>query len=200
MRAQHGVQFASEVGGKAHDAAVLDRRPFRVRSGQDVNAVRAKRGGKVFGINGGNDFGRERADDLGFLAAHHVRQAPGRRAGKVARNAGHDPHRPAMRRLDRNGLCRQRRRIGRARHIRRLAPALGAADHAAGEQRQFRLVLEPISGQLRQRGRVAARAGLGEVLDAMCRFAFGDHLTGAHQERAQTARPPVEGQQVRKRQ
>ena len=77
---------------------------------------------------------RQRAGDLGLFAAHHVRSG----VGRIEQHAGGDQDRVAARSRNAHRPRRQGRDAGRARHVRRLEPALRAADHAAGGDRQAR--------------------------------------------------------------
>ena len=122
MIAQRREQFAGHEGLEALNAAVLDDRPFGVRAGQNDEA-RA---------------GLGEAEDLDLLAAHYV----GLAVLVLIRQAGDDQDAPPLR-LDRDKPIGDRARIGRTFHVRRLAPAVAAADHARGDDRQGGSLVEP---------------------------------------------------------
>ena len=77
MAGEELEQFAGDVGLEVGDGAVGDRRPFRMRAGQDRQAVEA-------------GLAVDQPDHLGLLAAHDVAVAVGG-ADHDARNDGDRP-------------------------------------------------------------------------------------------------------------
>ena len=114
----------------------LDDRPFAVRSGQhrqDASVVVANR-----------------ADELRLLAAHDI----GNAGGADAARTGHDGELAAGRRRER---APEPREIRRAFDVRRLDPALPAADHSAGDPR-CRIVAPIVEQRVERRRRTGRRA------------------------------------------
>ena len=117
MIAQGGEQFAGDEGLERDDALALDPRPFRMRARQHDEA-RA-------GIGDAKDFR--------LLAPHHIRQS-----GVVhVREPRSERDAPAVG-LDLRQMRSDVARPGGTFDVSRLAPAMPAADHARGDDRQRR--------------------------------------------------------------
>ena len=126
MVPQRREQFAGDEGLERNDAVAVDLRPFRMRAGQHDQA----------GARVGD------AEDFGFLAPHHIRLRGFIDIGQ----AGRQMNAPAVG-LDRRQVRRDLTGAGRTFDISRFAPAVPAADHARGDDRQRRMSLEPSPDQ-----------------------------------------------------
>ncbi len=130
--AQRGEHFAGHECVKTFDTAAAHDGPLRVRAGQaDQFAGVVRRGGLARGFAG------QRAEDLRFLAAHHVRQFA------AFEHAGDDVDRRAARSLHAHDAGDERIGVRRCVDVRRFDPALRAADHARRDDRQIRAAVEP---------------------------------------------------------
>ena len=170
------VQLAGHPGLEAVDAIVgAEPGPFAVRAGQHAAGARRQIG----------------APQLGLFAAHHIDLSV---AADTAQTR-HDVQAVAVAELDRGQLPCRLRRAGRALEVRRLDPALAAADHAAGDAGAAAMRRQPVAAQPEQ--------GLGEAP-----FGHGHHAgggvarvehaaVGAKQAGAQVRSAPVEGDQRR---
>jgi hypothetical protein len=122
-----------------HDARGLDLHPLAVHARHhQPGAARQRR------------LLRKHSDDLCLLAAHHVRPLA------AAAHTGHDVQRLTGQRFEAAELPGQRLGIGWAGRVGCLAPALCAADHARGNEWQFRHRCQPAAGHALQRGHEAA--------------------------------------------
>ncbi|ABA50914.1 hypothetical protein BURPS1710b_3486 [Burkholderia pseudomallei 1710b] len=181
--AQRGEQLARHVSPKPFDTPAAHPCPFRMRAGQPDQRARA------FGRERG--LRRERTDNLRFLAAHHVRQL-----ARLER-ARHDRERGAARGAKPHEARRERVGGGRHRHVRRLAPALRAADHAGRQRGHVRRAVEPRAARALERGveRLLRRRTrrIGQAHHARGERARVEHrAVGGKQVRAQRRRAPVE--------
>ena len=171
MVLQRGVDFAGHVSRETGDAAAAHRRPFRVRAGENAQSVR--------------DAG---AEDLCFLAAHHVGDAV-----SLGHKARHDLYRPEARRIDRDT---PRRHVGeprRTRHIGRLDPALAAPDHAGEQDACFGILHPPRPDHRCQRvGEVAVHDGKNTAIAALAK----QRRAGVRNQRGAARRgAPIDGDQ-----
>src|SRR3954447_13520999 len=139
---QQLVHLARHVGGEPRDSPPFAPSPLAVSAGQHVAQFPVATGGS------------EVAQDLRFLAPHHV--------GKVVRTARPDDARnemyaPAAIGADGQESCRQFAKARRTGHVGDLAPALPAAHHARGHDGQRRLDREPVAdGPLQDAGEIPA--------------------------------------------
>ena len=134
--AQGGEQFPGDEGLERDDALALDPRPFRMRSRQHDEA-RA-------GIGDSEDFR--------LLAPHHIRQS-----GVVdIRQSRSERDAPAVG-LDLGKMRSDVARPGGTFDVRRLAPAMPAADHARGDDRERRMRVEPPPHEPLERGWIGPR-------------------------------------------
>ncbi|MCW0425490.1 hypothetical protein NB713_003433 [Xanthomonas sacchari] len=173
VRAQQCVQFAGHHRRQRGDAPVLQRHPLAVGAGQaDVVDLGRRRFLRKQ---------REQADQLGLLAAHHVRHGVG-----VAGHAGHEPQRAAgqgriLQWLHRRG---QGGGVGRAGRVRQFDPAVAATDHPAQDD-----VAVPAVDQGGQgRGEAALAGGDALVAAALVENA----AVGVEPIAAQAAGPPID--------
>ena len=134
----------------------------------------------------GREFGfaAQRAEDLGFLAAHDLGDAGVIGAGQ----ARHQFHlRPVEADIDQGGG--EFGGAGRAGQVGCLTPALAAADHA-GEQHTVFAGGEPGTDLLPQG---VAEAAVGDVEDALGGVAaFADFAVTRYAERAETGGAPID--------
>ena len=172
---QQAVELAGHVGLEAHDLACgAGPGPLGVGAGQH-------RAGE------GREVG---APELRLLAAHDVVDA----VVADAVQARDDVQRGAIGQRHRRQALRQVAHGSRARHVGRLAPALAAADHAAGDQRDL-VLPEPVAADLAQR-LLEAAVGHGHH-PARRRAALDQAPALAEQAGAQVGGAPVEGDQSR---
>ena len=181
MLFQDSKQLTRQIGGVADDQPVFDQRPFGMGAGQQhAGALCPSR------------IQQKGPGDLDFLAAHHVRQL----FRFVKKHAGGNQDvRPQAARHG-HSLFGQRTEICRTAHIGRFFPALGAAHHAAGDDRQLRPLTQPIRGNFSEGLLVTGNARLGQALDAVAGLARLGDFAVAHQESAQAGGAPVEGKQL----
>ncbi len=170
MSQERVVHLSGHVGDEVEHHAVVDARPFRMRAWQHDQRPRRLR--------------RHRAEELGLLAAHDV----GRFRG-IARRQARNDHELAALGLDqpvRQAI--ERRGTG---DVRRFAPSLAAADHAAGDARHR--VVAPVAHEPVERRRERQPV---ETLDAERPVADVEHAAaGAEPVGACAGRAPVEGDQ-----
>jgi hypothetical protein len=133
VRLEHRESLAVHVRREMHDLPVFDLDPLAVRARQtDRLPARAEL--------------IEDAQDLGFLAANHIRNA-----GVVATSQSRrNPDFAALPR-DLAHSCGDFIQAGGACRIRHLEPSLAAADHAAHDDRRLARS-DPVAGLLLQRG------------------------------------------------
>ena len=133
---------------------------------------------------------RQGADDLRFLAAHHVRHAA---CGIGGRYAGDDGELAAVGQGNPDDVRRDVGDAGRAGAVGRFAPALLAADHAAGDELRLRMRGEPVAAEGIQRGLEGAVLHLHDA--GATGAAFKDGAAWVEQIGAQAAGAPVKGNQ-----
>ncbi len=154
-------QFAGHECLEALDAASFHDRPFRVRAGQDDQPPARVRD----------------AENLDLFAAHHV----GLAIFVLIRQAGGEMN-DASPRLHRDDTGGDVAPVGGTFHVRRLAPAVPAADHAGGDDRQIVMRVEPAADETPER---LGKAAWGDGRDAVggCDFiderAVARHQIGA---------------------
>ncbi len=173
---------------KPLDAAALRHHPLAVGAGQADQP-----GARVFGGPQG-----QHAQHLGLFAAHHVGQLPG------LQQAGHDVQRLAAGAFHPGQPLRQRIERGGRVQVARVAPALGTAHHAAGEQRKVRRGSQPVAAGVLQgalegrvRAGVCARGRGRQVHDAPGPVAQLQYAAPVAQAvGAQRTGAPVEGDEA----
>ncbi|MNL35230.1 hypothetical protein D3C87_1572460 [compost metagenome] len=132
MLAEHGEDFAGHEGIEMHDAAIAHFHPFRMAARQPYQQVSARLARE----------GLQNTEDLGLFAAHHVRQV------RTLNHTRHDMHIDATQTAHGLQGGSEIGNVGRRIAVGRFAPALGAADHAAGDHRQIGLSIEPVRAGL----------------------------------------------------
>ena len=173
MLGEQAIDLAGHEGPKARHLATANSGPFAVRARQDEQTVRET----------GQPHG---AEDLDFLAAHHV----GHVALAVA-EAGNDGDAAA---LDPVQVLRQLGRPGGTSDIRCLSPALAAAGHA-GDQAGSPAGFQPARELL---GEHAGKVAVWNIENAeRCALLLEYPTRLVEQRAAQRARPPVDGDQAR---
>ena len=121
-----------------------------------------------------------------FLATHHIGLPGFVDIGK----AGREMNAPAIG-LDLRQMRGDLARAGRTFDVSRLAPAMPAADHAGGDDRQRRMSLEPMTGQALERRWIGSRRDAPDPVarsDLVEDFAIRRHEIGA-----KAGRSPVDG-------
>ena len=180
LLAQQGIHLAGHVGGKSGDAAALHRDPFAVGAGQHQR--------DVLGVQQAEQA--QRAEDLGFFAAHHVGQP-----GQVGAQAGHDGDAASARVIARQPT-QLRCQIGQARRagaVRRLDPALAAAHHAGHQAGQAGVGCAPGAEFGLEGSRPSTRR---HAEQATRRGMLSQHrAVGRQQRTAQGAGAPIDRQQ-----
>ncbi|MNX98795.1 hypothetical protein D3C86_1312150 [compost metagenome] len=129
---EHSEDFAGHESVEVHDAAVGHFHPFRMAARQADQQISARLARQVL----------QHAEHLGLFAAHHVRQR------RTLDDAGHDVHIDAAQAAHGLQGSTERGDVRRRVAVGRFAPALGTADHAAGNHRQIRLGIEPVAASL----------------------------------------------------
>ncbi len=180
MLAQHGEQLTRHVGGEPRQPTIGDMHPLAVRAGQHQQTTLGQLGRRG-----------ERAEHLGFLTAHHVRQGPS--AGRL-HNPGHDMQRHRIG-VDLQQAIGKAGQCGRAMDISRFGPATATADHAAGQGRQVAVHTDPVPDELAVYGGEIAILDLHDAAPSRARI---DHFTRVgEQPGTQRRSSPVERDQAR---
>ena len=190
VAAQRGKHIARHKGVELLDAPPACQHPFAVGAGQADEHGSIRRQRKA----------RQYAQHLGLFTTHHIGQRV------LLQEARHDVQRRAIAPCHQRQAPRQCIERGGRGQVFGLAPALGAAHHAAGQQGQAGCGGQPVATGVLQcalkggagLGVVHAGGGWGQIHDAPGAVAGLLHGAGRiHAERAQRGGAPVQGDEAR---